>query len=236
MHLTINQILLCIIFCALYNCANSPAEDAIEELQMLSGTITYPFVKTSPLGVNQPEEKFIIKTVVGEKQYIIEIPKAGREYDIEIPIAAFDDITGGASTKEAELSSPHLTDAELTNNMPQMKNSSPKKTTILNKAFGTSPASQSKEDPSFIIGISKINQFFVNKKFSYCLIEINYLLSHYPNSILLHKKKGTVLIKLGKHKLAVKAWQKALELSPNDKRLKVALDSLRKRISIDYYD
>ena len=236
MLLTTKKILSFVTLGTIYSCHSTPGEDSMEELELLSGTITYPFVKTNPLGVNGPEEKFVIKTIVGKKQYVIEIPKAGRDYDIEIPIAELDKATGETPGQVEGLSSPHLTDAELTTNLPQIEKSRPQKTTLLNKAFGTTRVAQDKEDPSYILGIAKINEYFLDNKFSYCLVEINYLLSHFPNSILLYKKKGTVLLKIGKHKMAVNAWQKALELSPSDKKLKMALESLREKIANEYYE
>ncbi len=43
---------------------------------ILQGSIDYPFGDaTKPLGVNGPEDKFVLKSQVGKTEYTIEIPK-----------------------------------------------------------------------------------------------------------------------------------------------------------------
>jgi hypothetical protein len=42
--------------------------------------------------------------------------------------------------------------------------------------------------------------------------------------------KGTLLIKTGNRELAMKSWQRALDLSPTDSALKTSINNLNERI------
>src|SRR5262245_33305874 len=53
----------------------------------LSGAIAYPFVdETATLGTTPPDDRFVIRSVVGDREYAIEIPGAARDYDVQVPL------------------------------------------------------------------------------------------------------------------------------------------------------
>jgi predicted Zn-dependent protease len=75
-----------------------------------------------------------------------------------------------------------------------------------------------------------VNQHFKEKNFEMALIELNQLLAFYPNSPKLLKMKGTLLVKTGNRDLAMRSWQRALDLTPGDASLRRSIDRLNERI------
>jgi len=200
--------------------------------EIMHGTIQYPFSKTNPLGMNGPQDKFIIRSAIGGTEYSIEIPGAARDYDVEVPLAA---IHGGENNNvlsglPADLSKPNATDNELVKALPSLAKARPTDTAMMDSAFGVGETDGPRQSPSYSLGISKATNFYKNKQFEYALIEINNMLAFYPNSPKLLKMKGTCLIKMRNLQLAELAWIKALQLTPNDRTLQKGVERLQKRI------
>lgn len=201
---------------------------------IVNGTIQYPFVdETGPLGLNVPEEKFIIRSAIGNKEYTIEIPGGARDFDVQVPLADLgspDDFDPIAGRRPHDLPNPVSTDAEAVATFPRLENERPTDTAMMDAAFGVGTAEGPIQAPSYTLGMAKINRYYKDRQFEYALIELNSLISFYPNSPKLYKMKGTVLIKIRNMALAELAWIKALELEPKDRSLRVALSKLQKRI------
>lgn len=198
----------------------------------LYGQIAYPFSQpTQSLGRNGPEDKFVIKSVVGNTQYIVEIPRAAKDYDIEIPLADIrKDIEDPLGLQPAGVGQPVLTDRELTSQFPNVAQGS-EDASLVDNAFGVGQGDGPEQSPSYTLAVAKIGKLYQQRKFEYALIEINNMLSFYPNSPKLYKMKGTTLLKLRNYKLARDAWIKAQDLDPNDSKLRKSLarieDSIR---------
>jgi tetratricopeptide (TPR) repeat protein len=196
---------------------------------LATATITYPFAESAtPLGTEDPEDKFIIRTMAGNTEYVVEIPKAGADYDIEVPIAEMKGSELPSKTKN-----PYKTDKELVNDMPKVNAQTEAELALLNKAFGVGEKDGPKQSPSYIMGIAKINGYYKERNYEYALIEINNLLTYYPTSEKLYKMKGTVLVKLGNLELAEKSWLRASELDPTDAVVRKGIDRLRKQITFN---
>lgn len=205
-------------------------DDSLDPI--LHGTIQYPFVdETRPLGLNIPEQKFVIRSAIGNKEYAIEIPGEARDYDVQVPLAdlgsAYDqDVLGNPKS----LANPAMTDAEITANLPRLERERPTDTAMMDAAFGVGNADGPEQAPSYTLGMAKINRHYKDRQYEYALIELNSLIAFYPNSPKLHKMKGTVLLKMRNLPLAELAWIKALELEPKDRSLRNALTKLQRRI------
>ena len=208
-------------------CSSNDEEKRIQE--DLFGEIAYPFAPTKSLGKNQPAEKFVIKTTVGNTEYTVEIPNAGQDYNIELPLASLESSALGGPDRPSGLSKPNITDKELTGALPKLENQSPNETGFLDKAFGVAQKEGASTAPSYTLGMAKVRSFYKQKKFEYALIEANQMLSYYPTSVKLHKMKGSIHFRLNNLDLAEKAWSRALELDPRDKRLQKGLVRLRER-------
>ncbi|MEZ4743703.1 MAG: tetratricopeptide repeat protein [Bdellovibrionota bacterium] len=215
------------IFFALIHCSST--KPSIEE-QIAHGSISYPFYRTNPLGKNGKEEKFIIRSAVGESEYSIEIPGAARDYDIEIPLASMDSKAMGGPDRPKNLANPTMTDREMVNALPSVESTNPAEAAFMDKAFGVGRIDGPQQSPSYSLGLAKINRQYKRKNFEYTLIEINNLLAFYPNSPKLHKMKGTVYNKMGNYPMAEKSWIRALELEPRDLALKRAIEKLQRKI------
>jgi len=205
-----------------------PADDPVA-----GGTITYPFVdETRAIGRDRPEDKFVIRSAVGDREYTVEIPGAARDYDVQIPLADIGekdpDVLAGR--KPRQLPSPVSTDQEMVAALPRLDKDRPTDTALMDAAFGVGNTEGPTQAPSYTLGIAKINQYFRQHQYPYALVELNSLIAFYPNSPKLQKMKGTVLLKMRQWKLAELAWIKALDLDPTDRAVRAALAKLQKRI------
>lgn len=203
--------------------------------QLNQGSIAYPFVDESrSLGKNGKKEKFVIRSAVGAAEYAVEIPDAGDGYDIQVPLAGLnppasnDALAIGA--KNGRAPSPVSTDKELVNALPSLAKNNPNELATMDTALGVGSPEGPIQSPSYSMGIAKVNQYYRERNFEVALMELNNLLSFYPNSPKLLKMKGTLLIKTGNHELAMRSWQRALDLSPGDTNLGQAVKHLRERI------
>lgn len=205
-------------------------KDSVQE-DILRGTIAYPFVdETQTLGRDGPQEKFIIKSAAGGREYQIEIPGAARDYDVQIPIADLGPETTNQGPSSLSTTPTVTTDHELTSQHPQMGKAKTSETTVLDSAFGVAEKEGPQQNPSFTLGLAKINDAYRRKNFELCLVEINNLIAFFPNAPQLHKMKGTVLNKMRQYKLAELAWIRTLELDPTDRTVRRALGRLQERI------
>lgn len=223
-----NLILLIIAACA-EGCSSTQARRA----QLTEGNISYPFVsQTSPLGNTLSKRPIVIKSAVGASEYTVEIPDDASRYDIQIPLAEL----SPAGTSPTALSSsqpglnPATTDKELVAALPSLAKSKPGETAVMDAAFGVGTPEGPVQSPSYSLGIAKVNQYYREKNFELALVELNNLIAFYPNSAKLLKMKGTLLIKTGNRDLAMKSWQRAYDLAPNDSALKRSIDRLNDRI------
>lgn len=210
-------------------CASGTSEPTAYE-RLRSGSITYPFAKSpQSLGKEPPAEKFVIRSAVGQREYTVEIPGAARDYDVAVPLAELGGAAEGASGKD-DVGNPAKTDGEMVASLPQISEKRPGETQVMDRAFGVGPKGGPRQAPSYTLGIAKVNEHFKKRNYEYALIEINNLLSFYPNSPRLHKMKGTVLLKMRNYQLAERAWLKALKIDPSDKKLGKAVERLQERM------
>lgn len=200
------------------------------EDELNNATIAYPFVEeTHPIGADQFEEKFVIRSAVGKTEYTVEIPGAARDYDVEVPIAEIQEMDGGTGLTRSEREMrPQMTDRELIADMPKLDDGT--NPHLTDSAFGVGNKKGPEQSPSYTLGIARITNLYKEHKYEFALIEINNQLSFYPTAAKLHKMKGTVLAKLRAFSLAERAWERALELSPNDLALRRGLKKLRERV------
>lgn len=206
------------------------------ESRYSDGTIGYPFIQPQKKMGRDPEsQRFVIKSAVGQAEYAVEIPEAGDGYDIQIPLAS---MTPGLSSeavavgaKNGKVPNPIATDKELTTALPSIAKASPEEVATMDAAMGVGSPEGPVQSPSYTMGIAKVNQYFKERNFELALMEINNLVSFYPNSPKLLKMKGTLLIKTGNHDLAMRSWQRALDLAPQDKALLSAVKRLQERLT-----
>lgn len=213
-------------------CASSSRDPSAAIAQ---GSIAYPFVDESkPLGKNGKKDKFVIRSSVGASEYSVEIPDAGDGYDIQVPLAGLNPPSSNDAiaigSKNGKVPSPVATDKELVTALPSIAKSNPNELATMDAALGVGSPEGPIQSPSYTMGIAKVNQYYRERNYEVALMELNNLLSFYPNSPKLLKMKGTLLIKTGNHELAMRSWQRALDLSPSDSGLGRAVKHLQERI------
>ncbi len=222
---TASKHLLGLLLLAMASC-NSPSSDE-RILDRMNGPISFPFAPTSALGNSEKKEPFLIRSNTGTVEYEVQLPGAGRNYDVEIPVALEGSGKTNVDKKSARESSPVSSDKELLSELPDMEIRQGSTAAMLDRSMGVAKTDKS-QGPSYTLGLAKVRTFYRSKDFEFALIETNNLLAFYPGSPLLYKMKGSILMKLGHKNLAEKSWSRALELSPNDKTLQVALVRLKK--------
>lgn len=195
---------------------------------LVEGTISYPFTDhTRPIGKDTSGERFVIRSVRGGAEYIVEIPHGADDYDISIPMTALPVDEG-----KIKVQNPQLTDRELLSTMPGPSKDQERDRSVLEEAMGVGAAEGPEQGPSYSLGLAKIMQLYKNRDYEYALIEVNQLLTYYPNAARLYKMKGTILLKTGDLQLAEKAWLRAAELDPTDRALQKGIERLRSRMQL----
>lgn len=221
------------LFLSVCSCA-SQKDDPRERLNERG--IAFPFVDHQKnLGVNNEPKTFVIRSAVGATEYAVEIPDAGDGYDIQIPLAglappgASDALAVGARGGKAP--NPVATDKELVTSLPSIAKASAAEVATMDTALGVGSSEGPVQSPSYTMGIAKVNQYYRERNFELALMELNNVISFYPNSPKLLKMKGTLLVKTGNHELAMRSWQRALDLAPGDRPLVAAVKRLEERIA-----
>jgi len=179
------------------------------------------------MGNDPAGDRFVIRSVKGGAEYIVEIPHGADDYDISIPLTALPNDDG-----KAKVHNPQLTDRELLSTMPTADREQERDRSLLENAMGVGTQDGPDQGPSYSLGLAKVNQHYKVRNYEYALIEVNQLLSYYPNAARLYKMKGTILLKTGDLSLAEKAWLRASELDPKDRTITKGLERLRSRLEM----
>jgi tetratricopeptide (TPR) repeat protein len=196
-----------------------------EYQSLVEGQISYPFAdQTRPIGKDRSGERFVIRSVKGGAEYIVEIPNGAEDYDISIPMTSLP-----ADEGKIKVQNPQLTDRELLSTMPGPSQDQERDRSLLENAMGVGAADGPEQGPSYSLGPAKIMELYKKRDYEYALIEVNQLLSYYPNAARLYKMKGTILLKTGDLQLAEKAWLRAAELDPADRAIQKGIERLKKR-------
>lgn len=212
----------------------------VQRQSVTEGSISYPFIaETRALGYSKTKQPFVVRSAVGAREYTVEIPDNAARYDIQIPLAELSsdksgDLIGLSSPGGgAKGSNPSNTDKELVSALPDLGKAKGVKAELMDTAFGVGRPDGPIQSPSYTLGIARVNQHFKDRNFEIALVELNNLLAFYPNSPKLLKMKGTLLVKTGNRELGMKAWQRALDLTPNDIALRTSIHRLNERILAD---
>jgi Flp pilus assembly protein TadD len=69
---------------------------------------------------------------------------------------------------------------------------------------------------SYLAAVAKIRELFAARRHELALIELGNAEADFPDDARLWAMKGTLYLQMGKRKLARTAWQKSLQLGPDD--------------------
>ena len=220
------NLLFLLIFSGLYSCYH---EDVNEDI--MAQNISYPFDHTGmSYNLERNREPVVVKTVHSGSEYVIELPNDGTDYSLTIPLDQIGN-AGAVSRRKSKSRQAHITDRELVSEMPKESPETRKSRKLVEKAFGMASSKKPRQPPSYSEGLVDIVHFYKRKEYEKALIETNQLLAFYPNSVRLLKMKGSILIKTGNYNIAIRSWNKAYSLRPNDKTLKKAIAALEQKIN-----
>jgi hypothetical protein len=79
---------------------------------------------------------------------------------------------------------------------------------------------------SYLGGLARVGEMYQARRYELALVEVVNLEAAYPADARILAMKGSLLVKLGKKRLAREAWLKALALNPSDAGVAEALRAL----------
>jgi tetratricopeptide (TPR) repeat protein len=162
------------------------------------------------------DTKYVVRMAEGGRVWEVELPESAGGYEVRVPLA------GGALEQMTAADEELLADSTAraaTGGLPEAGAAS-------GKAVDAKGAAKKK---SYLGSLAKVNEMYVAKKYELALIEVVNLEKEYPQDSRILSMKGSLYLKLGKHKLAREAWEKALQINPNDQALAEALRELSTR-------
>jgi tetratricopeptide (TPR) repeat protein len=161
------------------------------------------------------DTKYVVRLAEGGRVWEVELPESAGGYEVRVPLA------GGPLEQMTAADEELLADSTAraaTSGLPDASGSG--------KAVDAKGAAKKK---SYLGSLAKVNELYVGKKYELALIEVVALEKEYPQDSRILSMKGSLYLKLGKHKLAREAWEKALQINPNDQALAEALRELSSR-------
>jgi tetratricopeptide (TPR) repeat protein len=160
------------------------------------------------------DTKYVVRLAEGGRVWEVELPESAGGYEVRVPLA------GGPLEQMTSADEELLADSTAkaaTGALPEAGSG---------KAVDAKGAAKKK---SYLGSLAKVNEMYVAKKYELALIEVVSLEKEYPQDSRILSMKGSLYLKLGKHKLAREAWEKALQINPNDQALAEALRELSSR-------
>lgn len=161
------------------------------------------------------DTKYVVRLAEGGRVWEVELPESAGGYEVRVPLA------GGPLEQMTSADEELLADSTAkaaTSGLPDAASSG--------KAVDAKGAAKKK---SYLGSLARVNEMYVAKKYELALIEVVSLEKEYPQDSRILSMKGSLYLKLGKHKLAREAWEKALQINPNDQALAEALRELSSR-------
>ncbi len=201
--------------------------------QQAGGPINNPFGEySSAQASKEPGQNLILRTKKGDRSVEVELPRSSQDMsDFTIPISpAFRDTERGPASANSvdgvdnrySEKRPGLADREIASTFPRNQPQDESKRREVEKGLGLMPSDDDtpEQDRSYLAGIDRNKQLFRAGRFEAALIENDEMLRSYPTDPKLFEMRGTLLERMGKPDLALRAWSQALRLNPNNLSLK----------------
>ncbi|MFW5967548.1 MAG: tetratricopeptide repeat protein [Persicimonas sp.] len=80
--------------------------------------------------------------------------------------------------------------------------------------------------PSYLKGVAHIQDLYERGKYELAMARLSQLEQAYPDDVKLLSMKGTLWVELGREDLARKAWERVLQLDPENEHIAKALEEL----------
>lgn len=203
-----------------------------------SKPIENPFGDFSPdvQGVSQP---IILRSKTSGRSVEVVLPQP--DHDTSDVVLPFTNVTGDSRAPASTGGSGDLdhtysekkygfSDREILASLPKTLTAAEEaKRGELEKELGLKPGDVDtpEGEQSYLASIDRVKQLYRLGRFEPGLIEIDSLLRMYPTNPKLYEMRGTLLDRLGYTDLALKAWQEALELKPENATLRRFIERKR---------
>lgn len=176
---------------------------------------------------DKPREKasetsmYVVRMSEGGRVWEVSLPESSGGYEVRVPLAG--PIPEQLTRADQEL----LADTAATS--AGLGTVTPASATVAPAGKPQVDARAAGARKSYLGTLAKVNELYTARKFELALIEVSALEQQYPEDARLWSMKGSLYLKLGRHKLARESWEKALSLNPNDTFLAEALRELAAR-------
>ena len=140
--------------------------------------------------------------------------------------------TQNRSHQEYDQIEPTPADKEITHQLEEHSEKRRVEQNEIEKQLGlkTSPKwEKNKKNTSYLAKMDRIKRLFKDQRYEAALIEVDKMIQFYPQDPKLFQMRGSLLERLGYHKLAIRSWKQALDLNPSDKGLKKFLENQTQR-------
>lgn len=196
--------------------------------------ISNPFYTYKPS--DHAEPNMVLRTKKGDRSVEIEIPAGSQNLsDFVLPVSpAFKDssrgpasVSGGESalsiddSYKARSASP--SDHDITRSFSQGNVEDEGRRREIEQSLNLTASDDetpSEGTTSYLAAIDHIKQLYKNARFEVALLEADDLVRKYQTDPKLYEMRGTLLDRLGRRELALKAWIQALKLNPKNEALK----------------
>lgn len=81
--------------------------------------------------------------------------------------------------------------------------------------------------PSYLLGIEEVRKLYKAGKYELAMVKLKKLDEAYPDDEKILSMKGTLWMKLGRENLAREAWERVLQINPDNEQVKEALKRLQ---------
>lgn len=81
--------------------------------------------------------------------------------------------------------------------------------------------------PSYLLGIEEVQRLFKSQNYELAMVRLRQLEKAYPNDPKILSMKGSLWLKLGREALAREAWERVLQIDPDNKAVVEALKRLQ---------
>lgn len=209
--MTMMKLSLALVFLSLAACANAGTKTL-----MIPDEMKKPPAPKKGDVPPPPAQKYIIRMAEGGRVWEMELPEESGGYALRVPLDGEGGIVEGLTAADEEL----LEDAA-------------RALAAAADPDGTGEVKAPKLDAkalagkrSYLGGLAKVTAMYRSKQYELGLIELVELEKDYPKDFRILSMKGSLYVKLGKNRLAREAWEKALELNPDDAGVGEALRNL----------
>jgi tetratricopeptide (TPR) repeat protein len=213
-----------LVFCFSFfiGCSTSNTEKKLASLP-----IENPYASFSLARLTEADANVILRTKKGDRTLELQLPGGYHDLsDFEIPLAPDFDapkaISGSSSSIDDSYSSTTagFTDKQILSGLEKPDPLDDQRRAIEDQLNLVSADSPNEQKKSYLAMMDKIRQLYRLARFEAALLELDQMLKVYSMDPKLYEMRGTLLDRIGKSELALKAWNQALEFDPKNEKLK----------------